>query len=102
MPKTIPADVWRSLRHEWLWVYCGQVPRCEVWSAEIPVPPGVFFVERGEVRIRADGVEIVVPRDRHFSPRRGCGSIGSRKARAFCPSASAASGRMARRCFAAA
>jgi AraC-like DNA-binding protein len=66
MPKTITADVWRSLRHEWLWVYCGPVPRCEVWSEEIAVPPGVFFVERGEVRIRADGVEIVVPRGQAF------------------------------------
>lgn len=60
------ADVWRRLRHEWLWVYCGPVPRCEVWSAEIPVPPGVFFVERGEVRIRADGNEIIVSRGQAF------------------------------------
>ncbi|MEZ5386254.1 MAG: helix-turn-helix domain-containing protein [Prosthecobacter sp.] len=66
MPKTITADAWRSLRHEWLWVYRGPVPTCGVWSAEIPVPPGVFFVERGEVRIRADGNEIVVPRGHAF------------------------------------
>jgi AraC-like DNA-binding protein len=70
MPKPqaiqLPADVWRTLRHEWLWVYRGPVPQCEVWSAEIPVPAGVFFVERGEVRIRADGKEIVVPRGQAF------------------------------------
>ena len=70
MPKTqaiqLPADVWRTLRHEWLWVYRGPVPQCGVWSAEIPVPPGVFFVERGEVRIQADGKEIVVPRGQAF------------------------------------
>ena len=66
MPKTITDDVWRSLCHEWLWVYYGPVPRCDVWSAEILVPPGVFFVERGEVRIRAEGAEIVVPRGQAF------------------------------------
>ncbi|MDZ4401995.1 helix-turn-helix domain-containing protein [Prosthecobacter sp.] len=66
MPKTIPADAWRSLRHEWLWVYRGAVPTCDVWSAEIPVPPGVFFVERGEVRIRADGNEMAVSRGQAF------------------------------------
>jgi hypothetical protein len=65
-PLEITADVWHSLRHEWLWVYSGPVPRCDVCSAEIPVPPGVFFVERGEVRIRAEGAEIVVPRGRAF------------------------------------
>jgi len=75
MPKTqviqLPADVWRSLRHEWLWVYRGPVPQSGVWSAEIPVPAGVFFVERGEVRIRADGKETLVPRGHAFfsSPR---------------------------------
>jgi hypothetical protein len=37
-----------------------------VCSAEIPVSPGVFFVERGEVCIRAEGAEIVVPRGRAF------------------------------------
>jgi AraC-like DNA-binding protein len=72
-PKAIqlPADVWRSLRHEWLWVYRGPVPQCGVWSAEIPVPAGVFFVERGEVRIRAEGKETLVPCGQAFfsSPR---------------------------------
>lgn len=65
-PLEITADVWHSLRHEWLWVYSGPVPRCDVWSAEIPVLPGVFFVELGEVRIRAKGAEIVVPRGQAF------------------------------------
>ncbi|MDB6006300.1 MAG: hypothetical protein JWR15_3287 [Prosthecobacter sp.] len=70
MPKPqavqLPADVWRTLRHGWLWVYRGPVPQCGVWSAEIPVPAGVFFVERGEVRIRADGKEICVLRGQAF------------------------------------
>ncbi|OYW31406.1 MAG: hypothetical protein B7Z47_01200 [Chthoniobacter sp. 12-60-6] len=70
MPKPqatqLPAAVWRTLRCEWLWVYRGPVPQCGVWSAEIPVPAGVFFVERGEVRIRADGKEICVPRGQGF------------------------------------
>lgn len=73
-PKAIlqlPADVWRSLRHEWLWVYRSAVPQPGVWSAEIPVPAGVFFVERGEVRIRTEGKETLVPRGQAFfsSPR---------------------------------
>jgi AraC-like DNA-binding protein len=65
-PPECTAETWRSLRHEWLWVYRGPVPTCGVWSAEIPVPPGVFFVERGEVRIRADGREVIVPRGHAF------------------------------------
>lgn len=70
-PTQLPADVWRSLRHEWLWVYRSPVPQCGVWSAEIPVPAGVFFVERGQVRIQADGKETLVPRGQAFfsSPR---------------------------------
>lgn len=62
----LPAEVWRSLRHEWLWVYRGAVPVFGEWSGEIPVPAGVFFVERGEVRIQADGQEIMVPRGQAF------------------------------------
>jgi hypothetical protein len=62
----LPAAVWRTLRCEWLWVYRGPVPQAEVWSAEIPVPAGVFFVERGEVRIRTEGREITVPRGQAF------------------------------------
>lgn len=62
----LPAAVWRTLRCEWLWVYRGPVPQAEVWSAEIPVPAGVFFVERGEVRIRTEGREIIVPRGHAF------------------------------------
>lgn len=64
-PK-LPTAVWRTLRCDWLWVYRGPVPQCDVWSAEIPVPAGVFFVERGEVRIQADGREIRVPRGQAF------------------------------------
>ncbi|MGV3660754.1 MAG: helix-turn-helix domain-containing protein [Prosthecobacter sp.] len=74
MPKTkpkappIPAEAWRSLRHEWLWVYRAPVPHQShgVWSLEIPVPAGVFFVEQGEVRIQADEKEMIVPRDHAF------------------------------------
>jgi len=64
--STLPAEVWRGLRHEWLWVYRSPVPTPCVWSPEILVPPGVFFVERGEVRIRTDGKETVVPRGHAF------------------------------------
>ncbi len=63
---TLPAEVWRSLRHEWLWVYRAEVPVFGEWSAEIVVPAGVFFVESGEVRIQADGKEVVVPRGHAF------------------------------------
>ncbi len=70
MPKPkaaqLPAEVWRSLRCEWLWVYRSPAPQHGVWSAEIPVPPGVFFVERGAVRIRVDGEETLVPRGHAF------------------------------------
>jgi len=70
MPKStaphLPAEVWRTLRHEWLWVYRGPVPHFGEWSAEIPVPAGVFFVERGEVRIRAEGRETIVQRGHAF------------------------------------
>jgi hypothetical protein len=68
MPKVsqLPTAVWRTLRCDWLWVYRGPVPHCGLWSAEIPVPAGVFFVERGEVRIQADGKEIRVPRGQAF------------------------------------
>ena len=70
----LPAAVWRTLRCEWLWVYRGPVPQAEVWSAEIPVPAGVFFVERGEVRIRTEGREVIVPRGQAFfsSPQLRC------------------------------
>lgn len=63
----LPAEIWRSLRHEWLWVYRAPVPHHGEWSLEIPVPAGVFFVEQGEVRIQADGKEeIRVPRGHAF------------------------------------
>lgn len=63
---TLPAEVWRSLRHEWLWVYRAAVPHHSEWSQEIPVPAGVFFVEQGQVRIQAEGQEITVPRGHAF------------------------------------
>ena len=73
-PPEITADAWRSLRCEWLWVYRGAVPVCGVWSAEIPVPAGVFFVEQGNGRIGVEGREIVVKRGEAFfsapGPRR--------------------------------
>ena len=76
------ADTWRSLRHEWLWVYRGPVPVCGVWSAEIPVPAGVFFVEQGEGRLRADGKEFAVKRGEAFfsapGPRRHWFAPGTR------------------------
>jgi AraC-like DNA-binding protein len=65
-PPEFTADAWRSLRCEWLWVYRGAVPVCGVWSAEIPVPAGVFFVEQGSGRIRADGKEFTVKRGEAF------------------------------------
>ncbi len=65
-PTHLSAEVWRSLRHEWLWVYHDVVPHHGEWSAEIVVPAGVFFVERGEVRIRADKTETVVARGHAF------------------------------------
>jgi AraC-like DNA-binding protein len=61
-----PADDWGRLQCEWLWVYHGAVPVCGIWSAEIPVPAGVFFVERGSGRIRAAGQELVVKRGEAF------------------------------------
>ena len=56
----LAAEAWRSLSHEWLWVYRGQTPRSEIWSSEILVPPGVFFVEKGRVIIQANGIETEV------------------------------------------
>lgn len=68
MIEPLPAESWRSLRHEWLWVYRGPVPSTGVWSSEIRVPPGVFFVERGEARLRAEGCEVVaLPGQAFFS-----------------------------------
>ena len=70
----IPLATWRSLQFEWLWVYRGIVPRLRSWSAEIHVPPGVFFVESGKARIRADGALLDVPKGHAFfsapGPRR--------------------------------
>ncbi len=66
MPLQFTTGAWHSLRNEWLWVYHGAVPSCDVWSPVIPVPAGVFFVEHGEGRIRADGREIIVSREQAF------------------------------------
>lgn len=59
-PALISPALWQGLCLEWLWVYHGVVPRVREWSQEIGVPPGVFFVESGEVRIQAEGREITV------------------------------------------
>lgn len=68
MIAVLPPESWRSLRHEWLWVYRGPVPTTDAWSAEIAVPPGVFFVERGEARLQAEGREILaLPGQAFFS-----------------------------------
>lgn len=88
-PPEFTADTWRSLHNEWLWVYRGPVPVCGVWSAEIPVPAGVFFVEQGEGRIRADGKEFILkcgsaffsapgPRRHWFAPGTRLLSVGFR------------------------
>ena len=54
MPKPqaiqLPADVWRTLRHEWLWAYRGPVPQCGVWSAEIP------FMERRRLNVARERI----------------------------------------------
>jgi len=50
-----------SLRCEWLWVYDALVPTTDVWSKEIVVPPGVFFVISGLGRIKADGQSFELP-----------------------------------------
>lgn len=82
MPETITAEAWRSLHREWLWVYRGLVPRTDVWSSEVVVPAGVFFVESGEGRICVGGEEIIVRRgDAFFSapgPRRQWFAAGTR------------------------
>lgn len=68
MTPPLTPESWRSLRHEWLWVYRGPVPTTGVWSSEIRVPPGVFFVDRGEARLRAEGREVVaLPGQAFFS-----------------------------------
>lgn len=64
----LSPHVWRSLRLEWLWVYDGFTPRAREWSGRVRVPPGVFFVKAGQVRIEAEGKEIRLrPGDAFFS-----------------------------------
>lgn len=71
MPEPLSPEAWRSLRHEWLWVYRGPVPANGQWSGEIAVPPGVFFVEQGEAQIRAEGREITVTSGQAFFSKPG-------------------------------
>lgn len=81
-PPEITTDAWRGLRCEWLWVYRGAVPLCGTWSAEIPVPTGVFFVEQGGGCIGVEGREIAVKRGEAFfsapGPRRHWFTPGTR------------------------
>jgi AraC-like DNA-binding protein len=60
-PPLLPPALWQGIGCEWLWVYHGIAPRVRIWSQEITVPSGVFFVESGAVKIRAEGREILVP-----------------------------------------
>lgn len=55
-----PPALWRGITFDWLWVYRGATPHSLQWSQEIIVPPGVFFVEKGRVKIRANEKEIDV------------------------------------------
>ncbi len=71
MPPSLSPEAWSSLRHEWLWVYRGPVPVTGQWSGDITVPPGVFFVERGEAKIHAEDREIVVTSGQAFFSKPG-------------------------------
>ncbi len=62
----LPAALWQGITCEWLWVYHGIAPRVEVWSQEITVPAGLFFVESGGVKIRVGNVETEVPQGHAF------------------------------------
>ncbi len=67
-PPLLSPLLWQGVVFEWLWVYAGTSARAQEWSQEITVPPGVFFVERGQVKIRADGNETdVMPGQAFFS-----------------------------------
>lgn len=50
-----------SLRCEWLWVYDAPVPTSDLWSKDVLVPPGVFFVLKGRGMIEADGQTLDLP-----------------------------------------
>lgn len=52
--------VWQGLEFEWLWVYHGDVPRVGLWSDEVTVPAGWFWVDRGLARIKSNGRLITV------------------------------------------
>lgn len=60
-PPLLPATLWKDITFEWLWVYRGRVPVTRKWSAEIIVPPGVFFVESGLARIQAGDATVELP-----------------------------------------
>jgi len=70
MPTTpdslIPPAVWQSLTFEWLWVYHGYVPIQAIWSSEVSVPSGWFWVECGLVKIRAGDREITLKAGQSF------------------------------------
>ena len=57
---SIPSAVWQSLQFEWLWVYYGDVPRAEIWSGEIAVPAGWFWVDRGLACMEVAGRVVTV------------------------------------------
>ncbi|MDB6074700.1 MAG: AraC family transcriptional regulator [Verrucomicrobiaceae bacterium] len=61
MPSHLHLADPASLRFDWLWVYDGLVPTADIWSKEIVVPPGVFFVLSGLGKIQADGHEFKLP-----------------------------------------
>jgi AraC-like DNA-binding protein len=71
MMEGLHPEAWRSLRHDWLWVYRGPVPATGQWSSAITVPPGIFFVERGEARLRAEGLESHVQPGQAFFSKPG-------------------------------
>lgn len=89
--KPFPNLLWRDLKHEWLWVYRGRSATEKIWSPRIIVPAGVFFVEAGQVTIRADGVVTHVlsgqaflsapgPREHYFEKGSRLCSVGMRNA----------------------
>jgi AraC-like DNA-binding protein len=78
----LSSAVWQGLSFDWLWVYRGYVPKVREWSPEITVPAGWFWVEKGLVKIQADGHEICVKAGESFftapGTRRQWFKIGTR------------------------
>ena len=62
----LSSTVWQGLTFDWLWVYHGHVPKVQEWSPEITVPAGWFWVEKGLVKIQADGHEVSVKAGQSF------------------------------------